>query len=119
MRVIGSILFAALTATTLLGSAALADPVGNYTVEGRSPNGGTYRGTATIDATGETFRVVWFIGKQKFVGTAVGNDDYFAVAYRSGESTGVAIYGKDGDGWLGLWTYSGGTAAGAEKLTRR
>ncbi|MDK9695023.1 MAG: hypothetical protein OEL76_01370 [Siculibacillus sp.] len=103
----------------LLGSAALADPVGLYSVEGRGPEGNAYRGTATIEATGETYRVVWYVGSSKYVGTAVGNGEFFAVAYRSGNATGVAVYGKDGNDWLGAWTYSGGTAVGAEKLIRR
>ena len=119
MRIAVSTIAGSLAATMLCGSAALADPVGRYSVEGRGPDGGAYRGTATIEATGETYRVVWSIGSQKYVGTAVGNDDFFAVSYRSGNATGVAVYGKDGAGWLGVWTYSGGTSVGAEKLTRR
>lgn len=119
MRFVASRICGSIAALAFLGGAALADPVGSYRVEGKGPDGGSYRGTATIDATGETFRVVWLIGKDKFVGTAVGNDDFFAVSYKSGSNTGVAVYGKDGDDWVGIWTYSGGTAVGAEKLIRR
>ncbi len=119
MRYVASKVCGSLAALVLLTTTALADPVGRYRVEGKGPDGGAYTGTATIDATGETYRVVWLIGKDKFVGTAVGTDDFFAVSYRSGSNTGVAVYGKDGDDWLGIWTYSGGTAVGAEKLVRR
>lgn len=119
MKFIGSTVLGSLAAVMFSASVALADPVGDYSVEGKGPDGNSYRGTASIEATGETYRVVWLIGKQKFVGTAVGNDDFFAVSYKSGNSTGVAVYGKDGDDWLGVWTYSGGTSIGAEKLTRR
>ena len=119
MRIGAATVSGSLTVMLFFGSAALADPVGRYAVEGRGPGGGTYRGTATIEATGETYRVVWSIGSQTYVGTAVGNDDFFAASYRSGNATGVAVYGRDGAGWLGVWTYSGGTSVGAEKLTRR
>lgn len=103
----------------LLGSAALADPVGRYIVEGKGPDGGVYRGTATIEPTGETYRVTWLIGGQKWVGTAVGNDEFFAVSYRYRDTTGVGVYGKDGDGWSGVWAYAGGTTVGAETMTPR
>ena len=119
MRHFASKVCASFAALAFLAGTALADPVGSYRVEGKGPDGGTYRGTATIDATGETYRVIWLIGKDKFVGTAVGNEEFFAVSYKSGSNTGVAVYGKDGNDWVGIWTYSGGTAVGAEKLTRR
>ncbi len=119
MKLIGSTILGTIAALAFLGSAALADPVGRYAVEGKGPDGSSYRGTASIEATGETYRVVWLIGNQKFIGTAVGNDDFFAVAYRSGNSTGVAVYGRDGDDWTGAWTYSGGTSIGAERLVRK
>lgn len=103
-----------------LGStAALADPVGRYAVEGKTPEGAPYTGTATVEKTGETYRVVWVVGRDKLTGTAVGNDEFFAVTYRSGNDTGVAVYGRDGDDWAGIWTYSGGKAVGAELLKRR
>lgn len=109
----------AAAALCLSVTAAFADPAGRYNVEGKGPDGSTYRGTATIERTGDTYVVTWLIGSDKFVGTAVGNDDFFAVAYRSGSSTGVAAYGREGDGWIGVWTYTGGKQVGAERLTRR
>ena len=114
---LGTITIAA--ALTLGAGAALADPAGSYRVDGTGPDGSSYTGTASIEATGDTYQVTWLIAGQKFVGTAVGNDDFFAVAYRSGTATGIAAYGKDGRGWTGVWTYSGGRKVGAEKLTRR
>lgn len=110
----GVLLFGALTLAP-----AHADPVGQYTVEGRGPDGGGYSGVAVIEPQGDAFKVTWVIAREKFVGTAVGNENFFAVAYRSGSSTGIAVYGKDGDGWLGAWTYTGGTKIGTERLTRR
>ncbi len=114
MKLIGT-----LTALVLYSTAALADPAGSYNVVGKGPDGGAYKGTATVVKTGETYKVTWVIGSQKFLGTAVGNDDFFAVSYKSGNDTGIAVYGKEGTGWMGIWAYAGATAVGAEELTRR
>ena len=119
MRFVASKICGSLVALAFLSGAALADPVGSYRVEGKGPDGGIYKGTATVEATGETYRMVWLIGKDKFVGTGVGNDEFFAVSYKSGANTGIAVYGKEGDSWIGVWTYFGGTSIGAEKLTPR
>ena len=82
------------------------DPVGRYSVAGSNPGGkGRYSGTVTVERTGETFRVTWDIGSQTFVGTGIGSDKGFAVSYRSGNQTGLAIYGAKGDNWEGVWTY--------------
>jgi hypothetical protein len=101
--------------------AALAgDPTGDFDVEGTNPGGGsTYRGTVSVRKTGETFRVVWVVGGQRYIGTGIGNKDFLSVSYRSGNDTGLALYGEDGDGWLGIWTYAGGTQVGAEKWHRK
>lgn len=106
-------------AASLATSAAVASPIGTYDVEGKGPEGGNYVGVASITRQGEAFRVEWVIARERFVGTAVGNDDFFAVAYRSGNSTGIAVYSRQPDGWLGVWTYTGGTRIGAERLIRR
>ncbi len=58
---------------------------------------GQYTGTVTVERTGETFRVTWDIGSQTFVGTGIGSDKGLAVSYRSGNQTGLAIYGAKGD----------------------
>ena len=96
------------------------DPVGRYSVVGSNPgNKGRYSGTVTVERTGETFRVTWDIGSQTFVGTGIGSDKGFAVSYRSGNQTGLAIYGAKGDNWEGVWTYTGGQDIGGEAWTRR
>lgn len=114
MKLIGT-----LTALVLMSTAALADPAGSYNVAGKGPDGAAYKGTATVQKTGDTYKVTWVIGSDKYVGTAVGNDDFFAVSYKSGADTGIAVYGKDGSGWLGIWAYAGATAVGGERLTRK
>ena len=96
------------------------DPVGRYSVIGSNPgNKGQYAGTVTVERTGETFRVTWDIGSQTFIGTGIGSDKGFAVSYRSGNQTGLAIYGARGDNWEGVWTFTGGQDIGGEAWTRQ
>ncbi|WP_407050215.1 hypothetical protein [Methyloraptor flagellatus] len=106
-------------AACLMPAVALADPVGKYDVEGKGPDGEEYSGTVSVERTGETFRVVWLIGGEKSVGTAVGNDNFFAVSYKQKSDTGIAVYEKDADGWIGVWTYAGGRKMGTERFTRK
>lgn len=96
-------------------AAFAADPVGSYTVQGNNPGGGSrYTGTVTISRTGDTYRVVWVVGSTRYVGTGIGDKDFIAVSYRSGNDTGLALYGSDGGNWKGLWTYAGGRELGTE-----
>ena len=115
--------FAAIAAAVLLlGSvtAFAADPEGDYKVEGNNPGGGGgYSGTVSVEKTGDTYRVVWNIGGTKYVGTGIGNKDFMAVSYRSGNNTGLALYGEDGGNWVGVWTYAGGKTVGAERWLRQ
>lgn len=90
-------------------SAFAADPVGTYQIEGSNPGGqGKYKGTVLVTKTGETYSVVWVVGSTRYVGTGIGNKDFLAVSYKSGNDTGLALYGADGGNWSGLWTYAGG-----------
>jgi hypothetical protein len=100
---------------------ARADPVGKYDVEGTNPgNGQAYSGTATVTKTGQTYQVIWLIAGAKYVGTGIGNKDFIAVSYKAGgDNSGLALYGPQGDGWLGVWTYSGGNQMGTEHWTRQ
>jgi hypothetical protein len=63
--------------------------------------------------------VPWDIGNQRYVGTGIGNAKGFAVSHRSGNLTGLAIYGAKGDDWEGIWTYAGGKDVGTEVWTRK
>lgn len=109
-------LFAAAATAVLLSTAAYAaDPVGRYSVEGTNPGGGgTYSGTVSVEKTGETYRVVWVVGGTRYIGTGIGDKDFIAVSYKSGNDTGLALYGSDGGNWTGVWTYAGGRQMGAE-----
>jgi hypothetical protein len=107
----------AVSAAALLWSAAsafAADPVGSYSVEGSNPGGGKYRGTAKVEKTGQTYRVIWIVGSTRYVGTGIGDKDFIAVSYKSGSDTGLALYGADGGNWAGVWTYAGGRRIGTE-----
>ena len=96
-------------------AAYAADPVGKYTIHGTNPGGkGQYAGTVSVTKTGETYRVVWVVGGTQYVGTGIGDKDFLAVSYKSGDSSGLALYGSNGGNWDGVWAYSGATQMGEE-----
>jgi hypothetical protein len=114
-------MFAVIAAALIFSvSAAFADPVGQYDVDGTNPGTNDhYSGTVSVERTGQTYKVVWVIGGTRYIGTGIGNKDFIAVSYRSGNQTGLALYAPDGDGWIGVWTYAGGTQMGTDRWTRR
>lgn len=110
---------AAVAALMLTTTFALADPVGEYSVTGTNPgNGAKYSGTVTVEKTGETYKVVWTIGNTRYIGTGIGDKNFIAVSYKSGNSTGLALYGAKGDNWAGVWAYSGAKQMGTETWER-
>jgi hypothetical protein len=113
-------LFAVIAAAFLLSAAtAFADPVGSYSVVGNNPGGGSeYRGTVTVEKTGQTYRVVWVVAGTRYIGTGIGNKDFIAVSYKAGNDTGLALYGAEGEDWQGVWTFSGGRQIGTEVWKR-
>ncbi|MEX0753073.1 MAG: hypothetical protein WD073_09140 [Xanthobacteraceae bacterium] len=115
-------LFVVAAAALALGvtAAFAADPVGRYRVEGANPGGGSgYTGTVQIEKTGETYRVIWVVGGTRYVGTGIGDKNFIAVSYKSGNDTGLALYGEDGGNWAGVWTYAGGRDIGTEVWKRQ
>jgi hypothetical protein len=112
-------LFAAMMICLAAPAAFAGDPVGHYDVQGANMSGGgTYSGTVDVTRTGDTFHVIWVIGDTTFIGTAIGNDEFLAVTYRSGDDTGLALYSAKGDDWEGVWTYAGGTTIATENWTK-
>jgi hypothetical protein len=95
---------------------ALAGAEGTYNVVGTNPGGqGGYAGTVTVQKVGENvFSLQWSIGNNQAIGTAVGDDDFLSVGYKSGDNFGVALFIRDGEQWDGVWTYGGGTEIGQE-----
>lgn len=112
-------LFAVVILLWGVATAFAADPLGTYDVQGTSPDGSTYTGTATVAQTGQTYKVIWEIGDDKYIGTAIGNKDFLAISYTSGSQSGLALYGADGGNWKGIWTYAGGTTMGSEIWKRQ
>jgi hypothetical protein len=112
---------AAAAAACLIATGALADPVGRYAVRGTNPNGSSYSGEVRVTRTGEsTYRVVWDIGRRSYFGTAIGNDEFIAVSYRTGNQTGIALYSrKSGGRWEGVWTFAGGREVGTDNWSPR
>jgi hypothetical protein len=108
-------------AFVLFSSLAFADPVGRYEVSGTNPGGkGDYSGQVVVERTGDTYRVTWNVGGQRFIGTGIGDKNFIAVSYRSGDQTGLALYAEEGDGtWVGVWTYAGGKQVGTERWERQ
>lgn len=110
----------AFTAALFVGPVFAAEPAGTYRIEGSNPGGGSaYSGTVTVTRTGETYSVIWVVGGTRYIGTGIGNKEFIAVSYRSGNDTGLALYGADGGNWKGIWAYAGGRQVGAERWSRQ
>jgi hypothetical protein len=111
---------AALGALVLVLTApAFAQVAGTYAVEGADAQKHKYQGTVTVTPEGENFRIVWKIGNETYRGTGLSAGEALAVSYSWGKNTGVALYVKQGDGWIGIWTSSDQKGQGSEFWTRR
>jgi hypothetical protein len=112
--------FVCATALLLSTAAAFAgDPTGEYSVHGTNPGSTSrYSGVVSVEKTGQTYRVIWIVGGQRYIGTGIGNGDFIAVSYVSGRDTGLALYAPSGDGWSGVWTYANGRQMGSEVWKR-
>ncbi|MBL0372739.1 hypothetical protein JJB09_11925 [Rhizobium sp. KVB221] len=115
-------------------SAALADPVGKFKVQGTNPDdSGDYTGTVSVTRTGETYKVVWTVGETETIGIGLGGhtvgssyrlgpaspqDNVISIAYNSGEGAGIALYTEDADGvWHGVWALEGEEKSATETWT--
>ncbi len=114
-----SLLMAAVLLLTVAARAFAADPVGAYDVQGTSPGGSDYTGTVKVTKTGQTYKIVWEIGDTRYTGTAIGDNQFLAITYKSEGETGLALYGADGGNWKGIWTHSGGNKTGREMWKRQ
>ncbi|MDB5364473.1 MAG: hypothetical protein JWM77_400 [Rhodospirillales bacterium] len=113
---------AAALSVALLGWAQIANAAersiaGQYEVQGRGiGQKQPYKGTATVERIGATYKVTWQIGRDRYVGTGLRDGDAFAVVYGSvGQSLppGMVLYRIQADGsLLGTYTQLGaGTTA--------
>ncbi len=114
------ILLVALMSGAHVSAALAANPVGHYDVEGKSVNSeDTYAGTVDVTQTGGTYHIIWVIGGKTTIGTAIGNNQFLAITYKSGKDTGIALYGSKDADWDGVWTYAGGTTLSTERWVRK
>jgi hypothetical protein len=118
----------------LLPTFALAEPTGDYQVQGKNPDGKPYTGVVQVTRTGETYSVKWNVGGTEFIGTGLGakfigdrfqmgpaspDDTAISVGYISGNSFGMAMYFQQPDGtWQGIWTYGGSDKASLENWVK-
>ncbi|WP_420244886.1 hypothetical protein [Roseiterribacter gracilis] len=110
----GAVLFAACASA----DAAPADrPIaGQYEVQGRLVGQQQpYKGIATVERAGATYKVTWQVGKERYVGTGLLDGDAFAVIYAAVGATaapGLVLYRIQPDGSL-LGSY---TSMGAQTI---
>ena len=88
---------------------------GSYSLVGRNVNGSSYRGRVAVSQTGETFRVVWRVGSQTFVGTGILTGDVLSVAYNGG----LAVYRFSPAGIKGRWATTNARRISTEDWTRQ
>jgi hypothetical protein len=87
-----------------------ADITGKFTVEGTTPDGNAYQGTAEITKKGDTYQINWTIGvNETYEGVGILEGDTFAVSFSSGGVSGVVAYRVEkGPKLVGKWAVQGG-----------
>jgi len=113
-------LFGAFIALLVMLSPAPADTLeGQYRIRGVEPDGRPYEGALAVKKMGETYVVIWSVGGRRFVGTALGAPSGFAVSFRHGEASGIAIFRPTEEGYEGAFAYHLNARAGQERWIRR
>lgn len=115
-----TILAAAMLAA--FASPALAQRQGAYVAEGQGGDGQAYRGTVSLQPTGQnTWRVTWQVGADTAtgVGLLIPEGPLLVVGYvMAGREIGVVAYAVQPDGRLmGTWTQGDAGGIGTEVLT--
>lgn len=99
---------------------ALAGGPGDYKIKGFEPSGAQYSGTATLTQTGkDTWKIVWKIGRETWIGHAVGDVRVMAISYKGEGKTGAMLLAESdkNGGYNGIWAMSGDKTASAEEWT--
>jgi len=89
---------------------------GTYDAQGVNLGGNRYSGVVDIVRDGQTYQVLWLIGRETIRGFGVATDKNLAVAF----TNGVVLYERaSDDSWCGIWTSSKGHILGRESLKRQ
>ena len=104
-----------------LAAPAQAQRVGAYAVEGVSPSGERYSGSAQLETTGpDTWRVTWRLAGEVTTGSAQLAQNMLSDGYVYQRQAGVAVYQVRSDGVLeGFWTHGSDGGVGTERLLPR
>lgn len=92
---------------------------GDYTLEGRTPEGEGYTGLVALrPGPGGAWLIIWQVGNTRLGGIGLIHQGVLAVAFEVNDNPGVAAYHVAPDGRLeGTWTT--GAGFGSETLTPR
>ncbi len=105
-------------AFTIFAMPAFAQMTGQYKVDGKNPDGSSYKGTASVEKTGDTYRIVWVIGGQRTIGTGIGSNEAIAISYRNSNNTASSFWPRKATSISRSGTYLNGRELGMEKWTR-
>ncbi|MDK2126607.1 hypothetical protein [Parachitinimonas caeni] len=90
---------------------------GNYPIKGKSPDGGSYEGTISIEPRGAVYKLGWK-GEESYNGVGVRQGNMLAVGW-GGENCGVVVYEVKADGGMsGSWAVYGENNLGSEELSK-
>ncbi|GAB3951262.1 hypothetical protein GCM10028805_31020 [Spirosoma harenae] len=101
-----------------MGTEILTEREGLYEVSGTNPDGGVYRGTLTLQKTGDTFQAQWQVANQTINGVGFMSGDYMVIGYGPGQSFGTVEYAMAGNKARGRWAMGGGSQFGIENIMR-
>lgn len=95
-----------------------SDLEGEYDIEGKNPQGETYKGKLSIKKQGEGYKFSWS-GTNSFEGFGIKQGDYVSVGFGGAQCAFVA-YEIKSDGLLdGKWGGSGSTEFGTETAKKK
>jgi hypothetical protein len=92
-----------------------------FAVEGTNPNeGSAYTGSLKLARKGDSYDVVWKIGKDTYYGVGIRQGDVFVVGWGvARDNIGVVAYKFDMEHATGRWALPGGATLGIENLKRQ
>ncbi len=100
------------------GTETLSGKDGSYEVIGTNPDGNAYRGTLTLQKTGDTFQAQWQVANQLYNGVGFWSGDYFIIGYGPEQAFGTVEYRLTDSKAEGRWTMGGSSQFGIENITR-